>query len=499
MPTKIILANLSGIKSMPGGRWRHLVKAGSRWPMTIGYARHVDYYPFPFSLAYGTALLKRSFPDLDVQGIDGVVDDLDEEALFRRLQLSPPDIFISEVTLITLNDDLAFIKRVKSAFKCMVIVTGVYPSVFLENIFLNDTPIDYAIYGEYELSLDRLVRVVVDGNDSAAARDIPGIIFKNNDGIFKHKQRAAIQDLNALPCPDRQDFPPDKYVDFAVHFPCVSIMASRGCPAGCVYCVERHVIYASPAYRMRDPLMVVDEMLYCRDFLGAKQFYFDDQSLVVNKGYIASLCAEMQRRALGVPWTCMADAMFLDRPSLELMAEAGCIGIKFGVESANEAILKHIHKPLDLTKVQEVVAWCRALKISTHATFCVGLPHESEQTLGQTTSFIKALDVDSAQVSRAVPYPGTPFYTWAKENGFLRTEDLDLFDGMSSSVLNYPQLSSGMIDLWYEKISRIVARRKLMNYIRHPWRSFFVLMYMLKHQGFKKTFSALTVFLGRSY
>ncbi len=495
---RIVLANLSGVKKMPDGQDRHLAKAGSRWPMTVGYAKHVDYYPFPFYLAYATALLRKTFPSVEVKGVDGVAYDCDDEELFKKLEVLSPNIFIAEVTLITLKDDLSFIRRVKDRFKCEVIVVGVYPSVFQENVFETDTAIDYAIYGEYELSLKELVAQILSGTDQGHKNEIPGVIFKDKHVLFKHASRASIADLNSLPFPDRNDFPVGMYADFAMHFPCISIIASRGCPAGCIYCVERHVTYASPKYRMRDPVLVVDEMEECKKLYGAKQFYFDDQSFVVNKEYVAALCEEMKRRGLNLPWTCMGDAMFLDYATLEKMAGAGCIGMKFGVESANEEILRRINKPLKLSKAKEVAQWCKKLKIVTHATFCIGLPLETEETIQRTVRFIAGLDVDSAQVSKAVAYPGTPFYGWAKENGYLVTDDLDLYDGAASSVLSYPELPAQRIDFWYEKISRSVSRKKLSSYLKHPLDSLAVIYFLLKQNGVRRTFEAVWIFFKRS-
>ncbi|MBF0522862.1 MAG: radical SAM protein [Candidatus Omnitrophica bacterium] len=493
---KIVLANLSGVQKLSDGRIRHFVKAGSRWPMTIGYAKHVDYYPFPFYLAYATALLKKTFGPADVEGIDGVANDYDEEELFKEIEKRRPEIFIAEVTLITLKDDLAFIKKVKDKLQCVVIVVGVYVSSFQEKVLESNPSIDYAIYGEYELSLKELVDGIITKRD---LKQIPGIILRDKGAIVKHPQRAAISDLNLLPFPDRKNFPISMYADFSMHFPCVSIMASRGCPAGCVYCVERHVTYASGKYRMRDYRSVVDEMEECKRSYGAKQFYFDDQSFVVNKEYVTKLCEEMKRRNLNVPWTCMGDAMFLDYETLKMMAAAGCIGMKFGVESANAEILKGIHKPLNVEKSKEVARWCRNLGIMTHATFCIGLPDETEETIQETIDLIKNLDVDSAQVSKAVPYPGTPFYDWAKSKGYLVTNDLDLYDGMAKSVLSYPNLPAARIDFWYEKISKMVSRKKLLHYLKHPFSSISMIFYMFKKNGWKMSVQSMATFLKRSY
>jgi radical SAM superfamily enzyme YgiQ (UPF0313 family) len=497
-PVKIVLANLAGVELMKDGRVRHLAKAGSRWPMTVGHARHVDYYPFPFYLAYAAALLKKTFGAGQVKVIDGVALDLTADELLEKIAAEAPGIFIAEVTLITLKEDLALIRRVKARCACRVIVTGVFPSVFREKAIAENEDLDFAVYGEYETSLHELAAALVRGASGDELKGIPGIMLRDGGSIFMHPAAARVEDLDLLPFPDRVDLPARMYADFAVHLPCVSIISSRGCPAGCVYCVERHVTYASPRYRTRDAVSVVDEMEASIRRDAAKQFYFDDQSFVVNKEHVLKLCAEMKRRGLGVPWTCMGDAMFLDRPTLEAMAGAGCIGMKFGVESADQRILKAIHKPLSLDKVVQVAGWCRELGIMTHATFCIGLPGETEATAAATLKFIQELDVDSAQISKAVPYPGTPFHAWARDNGYLVTEDLDLYDGMAPSVLGYPGLPAARIDAWYARILKVVVQKKLFYYLKHPLRSLAMVVFLLRNNGLRRSCEAVWTFLRRS-
>ena len=50
----------------------------------------------------------------------------------------------------------------------------------------------------------------------------------------------------------------------------------------------------------------------------------------------------------------MGDAMSCDKEMIEIMAKAGCIYMKFGVESGNKEILKNIGKPLDPEKAVKV-------------------------------------------------------------------------------------------------------------------------------------------------
>jgi len=495
----VLVANLAGVKVEADGSVKHYIKAGSRWPMTIGRSRSVDYYPFPFWLAYTSAVLKRD-TKAAVQGLDGVVLDLTGDELLGEIASRRPDLLVVELASLTLAEDLDFLTKVKAATGCKTVVCGNYATVKHRELVASHACIDFAVRGEYEFAVRDLVLALEAGQDPT---DVLGLTWsdakRGPDPVVENAPRPLLNDLDELPFPDRDDFPATIYPDFTLYSPCINILSSRGCPCGCVYCQERHVMYASPKYRARSAASVVDEMEYCQKRFGARQFYFDDQSFVVKKKHVMSICDEIIRRGLTVPWTVMGDAMFVDREMLEAMAKAGCIGMKFGVESADQDILKAIGKPLDLEKAKKVATWCKELGIRTHATFCLGLPGETVATIEKSMAYMEEIEVDTAQVSKAVPYPGTPMYDWAVKNGYLTTTDLDRFDGMGTSIISYPGLDNHEIDRWYAIFSRRVARKKVLKYLFEPGQSFSIMAEMVRRKGLTSLLKSLYTFVRRAF
>lgn len=494
---KVIIANMPGVHVEKDGKLRHFAKAGSRWPMTVGMSKSVDYYPFPFWLSYTSALLKRDIP-INVKGIDGVVLDMTGEEFFSEIKHERPDFFITELVAISLEEDLELLKRIKEDLGCIVIAAGNHATADFHNLLKQHPYLDYILIGEYEVTAKELLNALIE-QESQGISSILGIAYKDTSGtIVSTKPRDLLSDLDSLPFPDREDFPATIYPDFTFYAPCINIISSRGCPAGCVYCTERHVLYKSPQYRMRKPEKVVDEMEYCAKQYGAKQFYFDDQSFVINKKHVIGICKELLRRKFSLPWTCMGDAMFVEYETLKFMSEAGCIGMKFGIESASPEILKAINKPLDLIKAKKVVKWCKELRIRTHATFCLGLPGETVDSIKKTMAYMEELGADTAQVSKAVPYPGTPMYAWAQGNKYLITKDYSQFDGASKSILNYPNLPSKELDKWYRIFSKKVSRQKVIKYILEPLQSFSIIQQMWKQKGVWSILKSVNTFIKRS-
>jgi len=477
---KIVIANMPGVKVLEGGEVQHFVKAGSRWPQTVGYSKSVDYYPYPFWLGYTSALLKRD-ASANVKSIDGVVMDMTSLEFIEFIKKEKPDLVITELATLTIKDDLEFLKELKQITNSLIAVCGAFVTVNTQNILEENPHIDFVLIGEYELTAKELVEHLINKGELS---EVLGLAYREKGEIKINERRPLISDLDSLPYPDREDFPPNMYPDFTLYSPCINLISSRGCPYKCIFCVERHVMYASPKYRVRDPKKVVDEMEMCIEKYGAKQFYFDDQSFVVNKKHVIKICNEIIERGLDIPWTCMGDAIGIDHETLKKMKEAGCIGMKFGVESANPQILKNIGKPLKLEEAKQVANWCKELGIRSHATFCIGLPGDNRETIMNSLKFVDELNCTTAQIARAIPYPGTPFFEWAKGKGYLITYDWSKYDGTSNAIVSYPELSNAELDELYEEFSKKVNRKKLKTYVLSPMQSFSIMKEIYKQKGF---------------
>ena len=81
-------------------------------------------------------------------------------------------------------------------------------------------------------------------------------------------------------------------------------------------------------------------------------------------------------------------------------------------------------------------------EIETHASYTLGLPGETKETMDKTIKFSVKLNSDYAQFGIAMPYPGTELYQEAEKNGWLRTHNWREFEASENSVLEYPDLKA---------------------------------------------------------
>jgi radical SAM superfamily enzyme YgiQ (UPF0313 family) len=455
---------------------RHFIQAGSRWSFSTQIPKNSEckdhYLPYPFFLGYSSALLKRDL-DVKVNAIDACALDFDEKDFMSYVASYKPDILVMEVPTISFPLVMNIAKEIKDNLDCKIVIAGSHVTASVKETMKKYRFIDYCLLGEYEISLEELVKHSIDEHDNGDLKKVRGLAFRNQGEVHINQKRELLKDLDSLPFPDREDFPIEHYHDFEIAGkPCAQIITSRGCPASCIFCIERQVMYASPLYRRRDPAKVVDEIALVKERYKAKQVYFDDETMTVNRHHIASICNEIINRKLDIPWTCMGD-ITLAHETLKLMAKAGCVGVKFGVETVNTRTLADINKSfMNLDKVKQFVKWCKKLGLWTHATYMIGLPGDTRQDVSKTLDFAIRLDTDSAQFSIATPFPGTPFFEMAEENGWLATYDWTMYDGANHSVVSYPWLTKDEIEQFHMMALKRYYKHAIIQSLASPRKVF---------------------------
>jgi radical SAM superfamily enzyme YgiQ (UPF0313 family) len=152
-------------------------------------------------------------------------------------------------------------------------------------------------------------------------------------------------------------------------------------------------------------MSVVDEIEEVLSY-GFGRINVADDLFLSNKVRARAICEEILRRDLRFDWSAFVRVNIMDAGVMRLMREAGCDSVSFGIETGSPEMLKRIRKRITLDQGRRAVEICRDVGITPHASFMVGLPGETPETLRQTQEYADSLEIIYGYHFLA-PLPGT--------------------------------------------------------------------------------------------
>ncbi|MBR9678273.1 MAG: radical SAM protein [Nanoarchaeota archaeon] len=413
------------------------------------------------SLAYLGSTLRRD-------GFEVKVVDPRNTDLFRVIESFSPNLIGFSAYTEEVKSVARTALRIKKDFPEKLIVLGGAHASALPILTLKEFPVfDACVVGEGEIPLVRIAR----GEDF---KDIDGLAFRQGDKV-RYNPPLYIKNLDALPFPDWNLFDlksyAGEYTDHVRPFRKqleLPVSASRGCPFKCSFCFN-----ISKNYRSRSAENVFEELKRNVRVLGAKRIQFVDPTFGVDKKQAEKLCSLLIESGLGkeFEWFAGTRVELASREFMENVKRAGCSNLFIGVESGDQEILNGFKMGVTTRQIRKVFENAKKIGLNTHASFILGLPGETRDSLKRTIEFAKGLDTKFVIFSILTPYPGTKVFDLAG------TFDWDLFGKESGKALKEGKLSSQEL-----KSFQILAYKE---FYKRPDRALF----LLRTLGFRKFFS----------
>jgi anaerobic magnesium-protoporphyrin IX monomethyl ester cyclase len=154
-----------------------------------------------------------------------------------------------------------------------------------------------------------------------------------------------------------------------------------------------------------------------RESGDVKNVVFIDDTFNVPFPRFKDICRMMIRKNYGFNWFSYFRCSNSDEEAIELMAESGCKGVFLGIESGSPAILTNMNKAATIEKYERGIEWLRRYGIMSFASFIVGFPGETEETVEETISFIKETRPDYYRAQMWYCEPGTPIQNQREKYG----------------------------------------------------------------------------------
>ncbi|MBM4285454.1 MAG: hopanoid biosynthesis associated radical SAM protein HpnJ [Deltaproteobacteria bacterium] len=428
---RTLLLNPPSFQDFDGG-------AGSRYQAT----REVTSFWYPTWLCYPAGLIPQS------RVVDAPPENLSVGQVARLGR--DFDLAVLFTTGASFQHDLATIDRLKADNPHLEVgLVGPQVSVLPEESLAAGPQVDFVARREFD-------ETVVEVAQGRPYGEIPGLSYRQNGVIRHNADRPFLEDLDALPFVTEiyhRDLAIERYQIPYLRYPYISIYTGRGCPHRCVYCLWPQT-FTGRRFRVRSVANVAAEVRRSLElFPQAAEIFFDDDTFTAHQERARELARAF--RPLKFTWSATARAN-TDYETLKAMKEGGLRLLVVGFESGDPGVLHNIKKGATPDMGRRLMSRCRELGIQVHGAFMVGLPGETRESLAASMRFACELDPDTIQVSLATPYPGTEFYDFCRERGYLKDQALvDGRTGYQQCVVDYPGLAAAEI---FESVPRFYRR-----------------------------------------
>jgi len=446
---------------------------GMRWQDT---GRGGTLY-YPIWLSYATALVNKKH---ETRLVDAPAWNWDRNDVIDDVKKFKPNLIVMDSSFPSLNNDIEVAESIKQSYGAdlKIVLVGPPASQF-SNEILNSDGIDIVARLEYDSTIEELADRL---ENEENLEDIKGISYKENGEIIHNPDREFTnsEDLDKIPFVSKvykEHLNVKDYFLGSSLYPEIQIFTGRGCPFHCTFCSWPQTLMGRK-YRVRSVKNVLDELEWIQNNLPeVKEVFFEDDTFTIDKKRVLEFCQQYRERGLQVTWACNA-RVGLDYETMKEMKESNCRLLIVGYESGNDEILKNIKKGITVEEIKNFAEDAKRAGLLVHGDFIIGLPGETKQTIENTKKLIKETKSDILQVSVASPFPGTEFYEWCKEEGFLITEDPNEYldeNGHQKAIITYPEITNEEIT---EAVNGILKNYYLsLDYIPRAFRQ------ILRKQG----------------
>jgi len=363
---------------------------------------------FLLGLGYIASFLKQN--GHEVAMLDPEVQGLSYEACAKKIkELNPGLIGITAATP-DFQGALKIADVARKNSKAFLLLGGVHASAVPEYILTKHSGVFDAIcVGEgEELSLE--ICKFLEGKGKTLDQ-IDGLCFVKDGQVVKNKSRHFISDLDNLPIPARD------LVDLTLYKPhafntrqgrTATIITSRGCPFQCTFCASK--VTLGGVFRARSAESVVGEIKHLVDQYSVNHILIQDDTFTYDMSRAKDICRKIIDSKLKIEWFCFSQVTKVDEELLDLMKQAGCYSVGFGIESADKEVLKLMKKPINSEVSERAIGMAKKKGLNVQAYFVFGSKGDSKESIEKTINFACKTSPTLAFFNKVVAYPGTAMF-----------------------------------------------------------------------------------------
>jgi len=351
-------------------------------------------YPPIELVRLATIISNKSEGKINTLFKDAIAEKLSHHACLQYITVEQPDIIACLASVDFINDEVEFIRLVKTVTKSKIVLIGYIPNLFPDSFHEAD---------------------VILGNNFEATFAAVSSAYKNNlsvdefiENVKQTKNEISIFDPNLIDFynPEFLDF--RYYSDLFVKGKTAFTYFSFGCPFKCSYCVKT---YNQDKVYFRNQETIIRELKHYHS-KGIKNIRILDDNCNLNKRLLQAIVDFQKNENIQFNFSGLTRIDLLDKESVELLITLGFKNLLIGIESVNHVTQQAFNKPLELEITQLKPLLHRLNEHTVELTFFMMYNPitDSRREIRNMINFLNQLPVHYAGLSYITPYPGTKFF-----------------------------------------------------------------------------------------
>jgi radical SAM PhpK family P-methyltransferase len=356
----------------------------------------------------------------------------DRDRLARLLSDGPRAVAITTTFYVEPSPIIELVRFIRSQnSETKIVVGGPYVfnlcrdmDVATQDYVLNSIGADiYVRDSQGEATLGLILDCLRSGRD---LDDVPNLIYVRNRKSDAAVSRPGLRMLDDVPQsayartpgrPENNDMNAEaidwSLIDRQLFTPATQTRTARSCAYKCSFCTFPSM---AGELTLTNLDVVEGELRYLRD-AGVKYLTFIDDTFNVPLPRFKQLLRMMIRNGFDFRWFSHFRAGNADEECLDLMKDSGCMAVFLGIESGDQTVLNHMNKAAKVERYAWAIGQLHKRGIVSFASFIVGFPGETRETVRNTIAFLEATAPTFYQAALYYHYRATPIHQKRVEHG----------------------------------------------------------------------------------
>ncbi len=323
-------------------------------------------------------------------------------------------------------------KTIKQHMDVPIIFGGIHPTSVPERVIKNDF-IDMICLGEGEYPMLELADSMQKGKIDYS---IKNIWFKKEGKVIRNEIRSFIEDLDALPFPDKELF----YLKYKHYSETYYIMSSRGCFFSCSYCCHSYFkkLYKGKGnyFRLRSVNNVIEELKFAKEKYHTRYVMFFDDNFGADEIWLRDFSSQYSK-FIGLPFTCMMHPVHINDKKVKYLSNMALCEVQIGVQSFNSNINKQIfNRHHSIETVEKAITLFKKYNIRCVVDNIIGVFTETEKDWFNMAEFYNKNRPTKINLFWLKFFPKVAITEWARENNLLKKSEYEsIMDGISCADL----------------------------------------------------------------